>query len=159
MKFSHFFLTGANGMCDCLTHNLSNKVKKPMPDLNKNELEALRILWEKGSLKPAQIQEFFSWDMDNGTLRSVLRVLMQKGHVERRKKGKAFFYRARGSRHGVLSSMIRSLAGVFSGGSTVGLITELIKSEKLKKEEIEELERIASSEMTDGRGMNREVRS
>jgi len=127
-----------------------------MPDLNKNELEALRILWDRGSLKPVQIQEIFSWNIDNGTLRSVLRVLMDKGYVERRKKGKAFFYRARGSRHGVLSGMIQRLAHVFAGGSTAGLIAELIKSEKLKKEEIEELKQIASSKIEKDRAMDKE---
>ncbi len=128
-----------------------------MSDLNKNELEALRILWEKGALKPAQIQELFSWDMDNGTLRSVLRVLMDKGHVERRKNGKAFYYRAQGSRHGVLSGMIKRLAHVFAGGSTAGLITELIKSEKLKKEEIEELKKIALSKIDNNRAIDKEA--
>ena len=114
-----------------------------MSELNKNELEAMRILWEKGSLKPAEIQESFSWSIENATLRSVLRILMKKGFVKRRKKGKAYFYMAKASRQNILKNMFQRMAQVFSGGSYSELIAQLIKSEKLSKKEIEELKRIA----------------
>ena len=51
-------------ICEHFTH--------PVISLNKNELEALRILWEKGELKPADIQARFSWSIENATLRSVI---------------------------------------------------------------------------------------
>ena len=35
-----------------------------MPELRKAELEAMRILWEQGSLKPAGVQERFAWPID-----------------------------------------------------------------------------------------------
>jgi predicted transcriptional regulator len=76
-----------------------------MAELNRNELEAMRVLWEKGTLKPGEIQEGFAWDIENATLRSVLRVLMDKGYVARRKKGKAYFYRAKASRRSVLKNV------------------------------------------------------
>lgn len=116
-----------------------------MDDLNQNELEALRILWEHGSMKPAEIQEKFSWPIENATLRSVLAVLMEKGHVSRRKNGKAFFYRATSNRRKSLSKMARRMAQVFAGGSTAELIAQLIRTEKLSPREIEELRRIAAS--------------
>jgi predicted transcriptional regulator len=115
-----------------------------MAELNRNELEAMRVLWEKGTLKPAEIQEGFSWDIENATLRSVLRVLMDKGYVTRRKKGKAYYYRAKASRRSVLRNVAGRMAHVFTGGSPADLIAQLIKTEKFSKEEIEELRRIAS---------------
>lgn len=119
-----------------------------MPELNKSELEAMRVLWEKGALKPAEIQKHFSWPIENATLRSVLRVLMGKGHVKRRKKGKAYFYQAKASPRGVLSKVSRRMAHVFSGGSAADLIAQLIKSEKLTDEEIQELQQIAATKTT-----------
>ena len=65
-----------------------------MTSLNQNELEALRILWERGELKPAEIQAHFSWPIENATLRSVLVNLVEKKHITRRLQGKAFFYAA-----------------------------------------------------------------
>ena len=119
-----------------------------MANLNSNELEALRILWEEKNLKPAEIQKRFSWSIENATLRSVLRLLVEKGHVARNKKGKAFFYQAKTSPKGVLSSMTQWMAHVFSGGSATGLIAQLIRSEKLSKDELAELRRIADEKVT-----------
>ena len=115
-----------------------------MSDLRENELEALRVLWEEGKpLKPSEIQDGFSFDIDNGTLRSTLKVLMDKGHVTRTKKGKAFIYRPATTRERLLSKMVERLSRIFSGGSSADLITQLIKTENLSPEEIEELRRIA----------------
>ena len=114
-----------------------------MSHLNRNELEALRVLWDLGELKPGEIQDQFSWEIDNGTLRSVLRILMGKGHVARLKSGKAYLYKARRTRKGVLSRMAKSMAQVFSEGSTAGLIAQLIEAEKLSPEEIDKLRKIA----------------
>ena len=40
--------------------------------LNENELEVLRLLWQRTPQKPTDLQADFGWDIDNGTLRSVL---------------------------------------------------------------------------------------
>lgn len=114
-----------------------------MDTLNRNELEALRILWDRGELKPADIEAEFSWAIDNGTLRSVLRVLIDKELVTRRKAGKAYFYKTKQRREGVMQRMAQQMAHVFSGGSTADLIAQLIKAEKLSAEELAELREIA----------------
>ncbi|MCL4692133.1 MAG: BlaI/MecI/CopY family transcriptional regulator [Candidatus Hydrogenedentes bacterium] len=114
-----------------------------MDALNPNELEVLRILWEDGEQKPPEIEAAFSWPIDNGTLRSVLRVLMGKDLVARRRMGKAYYYKAKKSREGVMLRMARQMAHVFSGGSTTDLIAQLIKTEKLTPQELAELRRIA----------------
>lgn len=115
-----------------------------MPDLNRNELEALRVLWNRQSaLKPAEIQADFAWPIENATLRSVLALLVEKGQVAREKRGKAFHYRAKQSPERILTRMARSMAHVFSGGSAAGLIAQLMRVEKVSPQEIEELRRIA----------------
>ena len=126
-----------------------------MDALNPNELETLRILWEHGEQKPQEIEAAYSWPIDNGTLRSVLRVLMTKGLVARRRIGKAYYYTARKSREGVLSRMARQMAHVFSGGSTTDLIAQLIKTERLSSEELAELRRIAQTESRPASGSRR----
>jgi len=115
-----------------------------MQDLNQNELETMRILWEHGNMKPAEIQEGFAWPIENATLRSVLAGLMDKGHVTRRKNGKAYYYRAASNRRKGLSRMAQRMAQVFAGGSTAELIAQLIRMERLSPEDIEELRHMAS---------------
>jgi predicted transcriptional regulator len=96
--------------------------------LNANELEALRILWEQGALKPAQIQSHFSWPIENATLRSVLVNLVEKKHVSRRLQGKAFFYAARVPKATLLESLMQHLARVFAGGSHRELVAQLVQT-------------------------------
>jgi len=79
--------------------------------LNQNELEALRILWEWGELKPADIQGRFSWPIENATLRSVLVNLVEKGHIVRKLHGKAFFYGACAKKTTLLQNMLRTMRG------------------------------------------------
>ena len=109
----------------------------------RGELEVMQVLWEHEALKPGEIQEKFPRPIRNAALRSVLLVLLEKGHVTRRKVGKAYYYKARTPRQSTLKKMTRRLAEVFCGGSSAALIAHLIKSEELSEEDIRQLKRIA----------------
>jgi BlaI family penicillinase repressor len=118
--------------------------------LNQNELEALRILWEKGALKPAGIQSRFSWPIENATLR-VLINLVEKGHVTRKLRGKAFFYEARVKKTALLQNMLHTMARVFAAGSKQELVAQLVKTGDIKSEDLEVIRRTiaeATSEET-----------
>jgi len=114
-----------------------------MKTFTPGELEIMQVLWENGSLKPVEIQNRFPRPIKNAALRSALLVLVDKGHIKRKKVGKAYFYSAKTPREGTLSRMTRRMADVFCGGSKAALIAQLIETEELSKEDIEELQRIA----------------
>jgi predicted transcriptional regulator len=116
-----------------------------MPDLNNTQLEVLRILWKLGPLKPAEIEEHFSWPIENATLRSVLRKLCETDHVRREKQGRAYVYCAATTHRAMLTRMVRRMAKIFSGGSHAAFISQLIECEELSPDEIAELRRIANS--------------
>ena len=110
------------------------------------ELEVMQVLWEHGELKPSEIQDRFPRAITNMTLRSSLRVLVEKGHVKREKKGRAYFYTAKTPRKTALRRMTRGLANVLTRGSSFALIAELIKSENMSEEHVRKLQRIARGE-------------
>lgn len=116
--------------------------------LNQNELEALRILWEKGALKPAEIQSHFSWPVENATLRSVLLNLVEKGQATRKQRGKAFFYEARVKKTALLQNMLHSLARVFAAGSKQELIAQLVRTGDIKPEDLEVIRRTIAESTT-----------
>lgn len=123
-----------------------------MASFNPNELEIMKILWEEGPLKPSEIQERLSSPIKNSALRWQLGALVDKGQVRRRKRGKAYFYRAATPQRSVLRKLTRRLADVFCEGSAVALIGQMIESEeKLSEEDIRELRRIASKRVSSGR--------
>ena len=114
-----------------------------MPRFTKGELEVMRILWHHGELKPAAIQQQFPRKITNSSLRSYLTILLEKGHVVRRRVGKAYFYRAKTPRQSALRSMIGDLTRVCCDGSVEALLCQLIRSEKLSEEDLLELKRRA----------------
>ena len=115
-----------------------------IPDLNRTHLHVLQILWDAdGPLKPGDIEERFDWPIENATLRSVLRVLVERGEIEREKVGKAYVYRPTRAKRNALSEVFSGLAQVFSGGSRAGLLAQLLQDDSLTSDEIRELESIA----------------
>jgi BlaI family penicillinase repressor len=120
------------------------KLGYAMARLTEGEMEVMQVLWEHGSLKPAEIQERFPRPISNMALRSGLRVLMEKGHVKRRKDGRAYYYQAKTAREQAMKKTMRRMADVFAGGSPFALIAQIVKSEKLSEEHIQELQKIAS---------------
>jgi BlaI family transcriptional regulator, penicillinase repressor len=115
-------------MCECFTH--------PMISLNETELEAMRILWERGESKPAEIQEAFSWPIDNGTLRSTLVNLVHKKHALRKRDGKAFYYSARIPKATALQTLTRGLARIFTKGSTRELVAQLVDTTDITPDDL-----------------------
>ena len=107
------------------------------------EMEVMKILWEHGELKPAEIQELFPRPIKNAAVRSYLRILVEKGHITRRAKGKAFFYRPKTKRESTFRSMLGDLINSFCGGSSEALLCELLAREDLSPEELLDLQRLA----------------
>lgn len=114
-----------------------------VPGLNQNELETLRILWHRGELKPGDIEAEFGWPIDNGTLRSVLATLVEKGHIERELRGKAYYYQAKVPKRQLLRRWVESMARIFAGGSPRELVAQLVETGDLQPQDLERLSRLA----------------
>ena len=117
-----------------------------MSKFTDGELEVMQILWEHGEMKPSEIQECFPRSIKNAALRSYLTILVEKGHLTRRGKGKAYYYRAKTKRESTFRSMLGDLVNTFCGGSREALLCHLLAKEKLSPEELLELQRIARGE-------------
>ena len=122
-----------------------------MPQFTPGELAVMRILWRHGELKPAEIQERFPSPIKNPALRSYLGILVEKGHVTRRKVGKAFYYKAATRRQTAFRSTLREMVDAYCDGSMKSLVLNLIRAEKLSEDELLELKRLAD-EQADPKG-------
>ena len=115
-----------------------------MPRLTEGELEIMRILWEHGELKPAEIHAHFPRNIKNASLRSYLAILLDKDHVVRRRVGKAYFYRAKTRRESTFRAMLRELTRVCCDGSMENLLCQLIRTQKLSATDLLELKRVSA---------------
>lgn len=120
-----------------------------MPRFTPGELEVMRLLWEHGEMKPADIQRRFPMEIKNPALRSHLTILLGKGHVTRRKVGKAYFYKPTTRRQNAFRTTLRELVDTYCGGSVRSLVLNLIQNEKLTAEELREIEKLARGESPD----------
>ena len=116
-----------------------------MTSFTKGESEIMKILWDYGEQKPSEIQDKYPRQIKNAALRFQLRVLLEKGHVTRSKVGRAYFYKAVTPRKGAFKKMAKRMAEIYCRGSAVGLIAELIRTEKLSEEEVQELKKLAEA--------------
>src|SRR5262245_41230770 len=107
------------------------------------ELKVMQLLWEHGELKPAQLQQLFPESIKNPALRSYLTILVAKGHVTRRKSGKAFLYKAKTRPQRAFSTMLGDLVDAFCAGSVENLVMALVRKEKLSQEDLLQLKRLA----------------
>jgi BlaI family transcriptional regulator, penicillinase repressor len=115
--------------------------------LTPGEIEVLQVLWEHGEQKPSEIEDRFPRPIKNAALRFQLKILLEKGHVHRRKVGKAYFYKAVTKRDGAFKRMTHRLAEAFCQGSAAGLVAELIKTEDFSPDEIRELRDLAAAKV------------
>jgi BlaI family penicillinase repressor len=114
-----------------------------MPQLTPGELKVMKLLWEHGELKPSELQDRFPEPIKNPALRSYLTTLLEKGHVTRRRVGKAYFYKAVTRSRSAFRTMLGELVDSFCGGSIQALLMNIIKAEQLSEEELLEMKRLA----------------
>ncbi len=114
-----------------------------MPRLTPGELKVMKLLWDHGELKPSELEDRFPEPIKNPALRSYLTTLLEKGHVTRRRVGKAYYYNAVTRSRSAFRTMLGELVDSFCGGSIQGLVMNIIKAEQLSEEELLEMKRLA----------------
>jgi predicted transcriptional regulator len=119
-----------------------------MSRLTQGELRVMQLLWEHGEMKPGDIQDRFPEPIKNPALRSYLAILVDKGHVVRRKVGKAYLYKAKTPQQRAFAAMLGDLVQTFCSGSVQELVMALVRKEKLSANDLLELKRLADAPPT-----------
>jgi BlaI family penicillinase repressor len=114
-----------------------------MPRFTPGELKVMRLLWEHGEMKPSELQDRFLEPIKNPALRSYLATLLEKGHVVRRRVGRAYYYKAVTRSRSAFQTMLGELVDNYCGGSIQALVMNIIKSERLSKDELLKLKKLA----------------
>ncbi len=114
-------------------------------DLGDAELGVLRALWDVG---PATVRDVLEHLHERGrrvaytTVQTLLTRLEQKRYVASDKSGLAFVYRSKVSRERISRSRLSSLLTQLYDGAAGPLVLQLIRTERLKPDEIEELQKL-----------------
>lgn len=117
-------------------------------NLTKAELQLMNILWEKGEATVAElIEEMSSPKPAYTTVLTVMQVLTRKEVVQPERRGKAHVFRPLLTRENYIDGFMHETRDTLFRGSLRNFLSYFVKSEKLSKEEVQELlEEINSEE-------------
>jgi predicted transcriptional regulator len=118
----------------------------PGESLTDRELEALKVLWDRGEASVRQLADAMNQGLGRKeqlaytTVLSLLQVMEQKGFVDHRREGKAYVYVPLIQRQ----STVRRLAGTFLDKVFDGAVDEYLvhalESKRLSPAELDQLE-------------------
>ncbi|MEM1205555.1 MAG: BlaI/MecI/CopY family transcriptional regulator [Acidobacteriota bacterium] len=100
-----------------------------LPPLSRREREVMDIVHELGEATASQIRGQMESPPSDGAIRSVLRILVSKGHLEIEQRGPRYVYSPTTSTNQVRKSAMRHLLRTFFGGSAHGAIATLLELE------------------------------
>jgi predicted transcriptional regulator len=120
---------------------------KTRPPLSGLELEVMNLVWEIGESTSADIVEAFSRrrPLAPTTIRTVLSNIEEKGYLQRvPTTERALRYRPSFPREAVATQTMQQLVGRLFGGSSKLAIAQLLASEELGADELEEIQKMVT---------------
>ena len=118
-----------------------------MKQLLHNEQIIMQYIWEMGDETPLRqllidINQRYDKDWKRTTIRTYLTQLQEKGLIELHTKGKYSYINALVSEDGYRENLTEKLVDEWYDGSTLDLVANLYKDEKLTEEDKQKLRRM-----------------
>lgn len=119
-----------------------------MPDssshLSKRQRQIMDVIYARGEATISQVLAEIPDPPMRGALRTLLRIMEEKGHLTRRQQGKEFFYRPTQPRsRAARSALGRVLDVFFSGSLEKAVAAHLSDPSAARKPKPEELQRLS----------------
>jgi len=113
-----------------------------LPALSRRESEIMDIIYQRGSASAGEIRAAMSDAPSYSTVRTLLRVLKDKGHVQQKSDGPRYVYSPTVSRQKAKRWALERIVSTFFGGSAEQAMATLIDmhSERLSGQEWDRLQ-------------------
>ncbi len=113
--------------------------------LTEVELEFMQIIWEREEASTADIRDILAAkgrNLADGAIRRMLAILMEKGYLDRRKRGLGFLYSAKAPRENAYASMFRDMLARVFGGSSSRMIATFLDTMEIDPAEMDTIKRM-----------------
>jgi len=119
-------------------------MKKPERKLTDTELEIMHVVWELDGGTVRQVHELLNKQrpLAYTTVMTMMNILEEKGHLTRRKEGRAYHYEPVRPKNQVISGMVDDFVGRVFEGSAAPLVVSLVKDKKISKKDLDEIARM-----------------
>ncbi len=108
------------------------------------ELQILNVLWERGPSTVRQMLEALPVNPRPAytTVLTMMRLMHEKGYLDRRQQGRAHVYHARLREGPTKRGILRQLVGTAFRGSAEAAVVGLLEDEKLSDKELRRIRRL-----------------
>ena len=126
------------------------KVRGPLTEL---ENDVMRAVWDQGPCSVETVHQAISrtHDLKEGTTRTLLRRLEQKGYLRHEEKDRAYIYSAMEPARSMAARAVRQIVDKLCQGSFEELVSGLVESKALSEAEMEKLEAFVREKRAGGR--------
>ena len=100
--------------------------------LSRREREIMDVLYRDGALTASEVVERLPGGPSNSTVRTILRILEDKGHVKHEQQGMRYLYRPTVNREKARRSALRHLVSTFFDDSPESVVSTLLDGRSLK---------------------------
>jgi predicted transcriptional regulator len=127
--------------------------KKNNDPLSRREREIMDILYRDGELTASEVVERLPGEPSNSTVRTILRILEDKGHVKHEQQGMRYLYKPTVTREKARRSALNHLVSTFFDGSPEAVVSTMLdeRSLKLSDEQLDSLAELIERARKEGR--------
>jgi BlaI family transcriptional regulator, penicillinase repressor len=111
--------------------------------LTPREAEIMQILWDGGPAPADKIRTALADGAHDSSVRTILRILEQKGYVAHEATGKAYVYFPRVHQDKAQTTAMRDLLSRFFAGSAKSLVLRLMEDRELTADQLAEIAALA----------------
>ncbi|MHC4398960.1 MAG: BlaI/MecI/CopY family transcriptional regulator [Planctomycetota bacterium] len=110
------------------------------------ELEILKVLWDESPLPVrdvrSRLEEGAERTLTHSTVITMLNIMVRKGYLRRRKRGKAFLFSPKVEKRTVSGGIIGDLVARLFDGSASAMMLDLLETADLDSQELIELRKL-----------------
>lgn len=113
-------------------------------NLSPRERQIMDAVYQLGEATANDICGALPVPLANATVRTILRILEEKGHLRHREEGRTYVYRPAHSKQSAASGALRRILGVFYDGSVTQAFSGLLDlhDTRLSEAELDDLQRM-----------------
>ena len=109
------------------------------------ELEFMQILWDKHEASTEDIEKQLRENgrfIPGGAIRRMLAILIEKGHLTRKRSGRNFLYKAKESKKQATRYILKDFINRVFNGSVSNMVTTIIDVHEMNDSIIEEIKQV-----------------
>lgn len=120
-------------------------------NLSKRERQIMDIIYRRGSASAAEVQTDLNEDLSYSSVRTLIRILEEKGHLRHEVQGKQFLYFPTVPREQALKSALRNLLDTFFNNSPEIAVAALLEMESLSDSDLDKITTLIEKARKEGR--------